>query len=86
MDSNVAKKMKKRQSKLKYQSRIYNVQRKSDVNHRGMKMIWNNKLFPSLNVINGKTLPYSSMGILRHYHYRSDPEFGPGIVAIRRIP
>ena len=51
-----------------------------------MKMMWNNKLFPSLNVINGKTLPYVSKGILRHYHYRSDPKLGPGIVSIRRIP
>ena len=30
-------------------------------------------------------MPYSSKGILRHYHYRSDPKLGPGIVAIRRI-
>ena len=34
------------ESLLKYQSRIYNVQRNSDVNPRGMKIIWNNKLFP----------------------------------------
>ena len=47
-------KMKNRESLFKYKSHIYNVQRKSDVNHRCMKMIWNNKLFPSLNVINGK--------------------------------
>ena len=45
----------------------------------------NNKRFPSLNVINGKTSPYASKGILRHYHYRSDTKLGPGIVAIRRI-
>ena len=51
-----------------------------------MKIIRNNKLFPSLNVINGKTLPYARKVILRHYHYRSDPKLGPGIVSIRRIP
>ena len=51
-----------------------------------MDIIWNNKLFPALNVINGKTLPYASKGILRHYHYQSDPKLCPGIVAIRRIP
>ena len=79
-------KMQKIQSQLKYQPRIYNVQRKSDVYHRRMKMRWNNKLFPSLNFINGKKLPYSSKGILRHYHYRSDPKLSTGIVAIRRIP
>ena len=77
--------MQKRQTQFKYQSRIYNVQSISDVNHRGMKMIWNNKLYPSLNVINGKILPYASNGILRHYHYRSDPTLDPGIVAIIRI-
>ena len=78
--------MKKRQSQLKYQSRIYNVQRKSVVDHRGMKMIWNNKLFPSLNAINGKTLQYATKGILRHYHYQSDKKLGPGIVEIIIIP
>ena len=51
-----------------------------------MKMIWNNKPFPSLNVINGKTYPYGSKGILRHYHYPSDPKLGPGIFVIRKIP
>ena len=79
-------KMKNIESLFNYQSDIYNVQRKSDVNHRGMKMIWNNKRFPSLNVINGKTSPYISKGILRHYHYRSDPKLGLEIVAIIRIP
>ena len=67
---------------FKYQSRIYTVQRNSDVNHRGMKIIWNNKLFLSLNVINGKASPYGSKGILRHYHYWSDPKFGLGIFSI----
>ena len=75
-------KIQKRQSQFKYKSRIYNVQMNSDVNHRGMKIRWNNKLFPLLNVINGKILPYASKGILRHYHYQSDPKLGPGIVAI----
>ena len=46
----------------------------------------NNKLFPSLNVINGKSSPYGSKGILRNYHYRSDPKLGPGIVAIIIVP
>ena len=49
-------------------------------------MIWNNKIFISLNVIKGKILPYGSKGILRLYHYRSYPKFGPGIVAITKIP
>ena len=48
-------------------------------------MIWNNKLIPSLNVINGKTLPYTSKRILRYYHYRSDPKLVPGIFYIRKI-
>ena len=79
-------KMKKRESLFKYQSRIYNVQRNSDVIHRAIKMTFKNKLFPSLNVIKGKILPNGSKGILRHYHYRSDPKLGPGIVAVRKIP
>ena len=41
-----------------------------------MKWRWNEKLFPSLNVINGKSAPYGSNGFLRHYHYRSDPKWG----------
>ena len=57
-----------------------------DVNHRSMKFRRNNKPFLSLNVLNGKTLPYASKGILRHYHYRSDPKLGPGIVAMIIIP
>ena len=64
------KKMQKGESLFKYQSRIYNVQSKYDVDHRGMKMRWNKKRFPQLNVINGKTSLYVSKGILRHYHYR----------------
>ena len=51
-----------------------------------MKMRWNNKLFPSLNVIKGKISPYCIEGIIIHNHYRSDPKLGPGIVAIRIIP
>ena len=80
------KKMEKIESLFKYQSRIYNVQRNSDVNHRCMKMRWNKIFFPSLNVINGKTYTYVRKGIIRHYHYRSDPKLGPGIVSIIRIP
>ena len=49
-------------------------------------MIWNKKPFPSLYVINGKTSPYASKGILRHYHHRSDPKLGTGIVDIIIIP
>ena len=49
-----SKKMQEIQSQLKYQTSIYNVERNSDVDHRDMKMRWNNKLFPSLNVSNGK--------------------------------
>ena len=49
-------------------------------------MIWNNKIFPSLYVSNGKTLPYASKEILRHYLYRSDPKLVPGIFSIRVIP
>ena len=51
-----------------------------------MNVIWINKIFPSLNVIKGEILPYGSKEIPRHYHYRSDPELVPGVVAIRRIP
>ena len=50
-----------------------------------MKIIWNNKLFPSLNVINGKKSPYESKGIIRHYHYRSDPKLGPGVFPLEKF-
>ena len=85
MDSKVEK-FQKRQSTFKYQSHIYNIHRESDVYHRGMKMRRNKKLFPWLNVINGKTSTYASKGIIIHYHYRSDPKLGLVIVSIRRIP
>ena len=86
MDLKVEKKMKNIESLFKYQSHIYNVQRKSYVNHSGMKMRCNKKTFTLLNVIHGKTSLYGSTSIIRHYHYRSDPTLGPGIFAIRRIP
>ena len=38
-------KIKSKESLLKYQSLIYNVQSNFNVNHRGMKMISNNKNF-----------------------------------------
>ena len=53
---------------------VYTMFSNSDVDHRGRKMIRNNKLFLSLNVINGKTLPYESKGVLIHYHYWFDPK------------
>ena len=31
------------------------------------------QFFPSLSFIDGKTSSYGSKGILRHYHYWSDP-------------
>ena len=48
-------------------------------------MRWNNKTFPSLNVIKGEILPYISKVILKYYHYRSDPKLGPAIVSTRII-
>ena len=69
-------KTKNRESLFKYQSRIYNVKRNSYVTHRGMKMNWNNRLSPSLNVIK----PYVSKGLLRNYNNRSDTRLGPGII------
>ena len=45
----------------------------------------NNKLFPSLNVISGKSSPNGSKVILRHYYYRSDTKLGTGIFPNRRI-
>ena len=49
-------------------------------------MIWNNILFLSLNIIKVKIMPYCNKGILKHYHYFSDPKVCTGIVAVRRIP
>ena len=50
-------KMKKRESQSKFDSRLYNIQINHDVNHRGLKLRRNNKLFPPLNVINKNNLP-----------------------------
>ena len=50
-----------------------------------MKIRWNNKLFPSLNVNRGKSYPYGSKVILRHDHYGSYPKLGTGVVSIRII-
>ena len=33
-----------------------------------------------------KSYPYGIKGIIRHYHYSSDPKLGPGIVYIIIIP
>ena len=85
-DSKVAPKYKKDEPLFKYQSRIYNVQRNSDISHRGMTMIWKNKPFLPLNVIKGKISTCGSKGILRHYHSCSDPKLGPGIFTTRIIP
>ena len=81
-----SKKIKNREPLFKYLSHVYNVQRNSDVNHRVMKMIRNNKKIPSLNTIIGKTYSYGSKGILTHYFYRSDPNLGTVIFVIRIIP
>ena len=86
MYSKVAQKFKKDNHNSNINHVYTNFQRKYDVDHIGMKMIWNNKLFPSLDVINGKTLRYATKGILRNYHYRSDKKLYPGIVAIIIIP
>ena len=48
-----------------------------------MKIRLNNISYPSLNVINGEIVQYVRKGMQRHYHYRSDPKLGLGIVVIR---
>ena len=45
-----------KESLFKYQQYFYNAQMKDDVKHRGVKFQWNNKLFLSLNLINGKNI------------------------------
>ena len=44
------------------------------------------ELFPLLNFIKGKILPYGRKVIIIHYHYRLDPKLGPGSFGIRRFP
>ena len=78
-------KIQKRESIFKSQSLIYHFQSNSDDNHRGMKIICNNKTFPSLNFIDGKASTCGSEGIIRHCDYQSDPKLGPFIVPIRII-
>ena len=63
-------KMQNIESLFKYQSCFYSFQRNNGANHIGMKRIWNNKLFPSLNVINGKPSTNGIKGVIRHYNYR----------------
>ena len=43
-------------------------------------------LFPSLNGINGQIFPYGRKIFLRHYHCRSDPKLGPGVLSLGGIP
>ena len=74
--------MQNRQSIFKFKSRFYNVQSNDDVKHRGMKLRQNNKVFPSLSLINGKT-PYEIKGVLINYHYRYDPKLCQEVVALR---
>ena len=81
----VSSKIQKIESIFKYKLNIYNVQRNFDGNHRGIKMIWNNKLMPSLNFIKGEISQYGSKVILKHYHYQSDPKLGSEVFAIRGI-
>ena len=38
-----------------------------------------------IKFINGKYSTYESKGIIRHYHYHSDPKLGPGIAVIRKV-
>ena len=80
------KKMEKIEPILKYQSLFYNIQSNNSVNPRGIKMRWKNKLFPSLNDINGKSSPYERKGALRYYQYSSEQKLGPSIVSIIIIP
>ena len=51
MDSKVAQKFTRdnHYSNINY---VYNVKWNDDVNHRGMKLRWNNEVFSSLNVVN----------------------------------
>ena len=41
--------------------------------------------FPFLNKIKGKTEPYRSKDVVRHYYYRSYTNLGPGVVDIITI-
>ena len=46
--------IKNRESLFKYQSRIYNAQRNSGVNHWGTKMRWNNNIFHRYMLLRAK--------------------------------
>ena len=45
---------------------FYNTQRNNEVKHSEMKFRCNNKLFPPMNVINGKTPPHGIKATLRN--------------------
>ena len=82
MDSKVAQIFKR--SNYYSNTNIFNkIQGNNNFKYRGMEILWNNKPFPSLNVINGKSYAYVSKGVLRNYHYRSEIKFVQGVVAIR---
>ena len=51
-----------------------------------MKIKWNNKTFVPLNIINVKTSPHVSKGILRHHHFLLDTKLGLCVVAMGIIP
>ena len=76
----------KRESLFKYQARIYNFQKDSGVNNKGMKMRRNNKPFTSLNINKGLIFPCDRQRVLRNYTCCSDTKVGPGALAITIIP
>ena len=78
-------KIQKRELLFKYQPHFYNILSNDGVKHIDMKLLWRNKLFTSLNEINGKPAPYESKGLLIHYHYISDTKLCPCIFYIIRI-
>ena len=80
------KKHSKCQSEAKFQSTHYHLQKKEDVQHKDVKMAWNNMLFPSLNIAENRKKIHGSTGIMSRYHFRVDPDLGQGKCTLRRIP
>ena len=84
--SMISSKSSKREDNRKFQNKIYHIQKKDSVQHNQIKMTWNKKKFPKLNVIHGKSKIRGSETVLSHYHYRMDPKLGKSKCAMRRIP
>ena len=76
----------KAESQQKYRTKLYRIQKKEDVMHTDLKMVWLTKLFPNIKISKGMIKIKGSSTVLSHYHYHMDPCLDKGKCAMRQIP